>query len=164
MENFTDGGTRAGMWHARAHGVRAAGGGAGTLEGTGAITVPGPGLGHACAPVPAPSRPLNGGTATVAAGGGTGTVTGPAGSRPGVPPSSGASEPVALVPVPPSQPHPPPGGRWPLHSHMAYGPLPGTVPTARSRTKAVLLEWGTAPGDWAGGASRPGMRREQRGV
>jgi anti-sigma regulatory factor (Ser/Thr protein kinase) len=27
---------------------------------------------------------------------------------------------------------------------MAYGPLPDSVPTARGRTKAVLLEWGAA--------------------
>jgi hypothetical protein len=30
---------------------------------------------------------------------------------------------------------------------MAYGPLLDTVPTARARTMAVLLEWGAVPGE-----------------
>lgn len=75
-------------------------------------------------------------------------MTGPAGSRLDVPPSSGASEPAdARVPVPPSQPRPAGGGGWPLLSHFAYGPLRDTVPTARARTRAVLAEWEITPGD-----------------
>jgi Histidine kinase-like ATPase domain len=55
-----------------------------------------------------------------------------------------ASEP-AQGHVPPSHPRLPPGGSWPLYTHMAYGPLLGSVPTARARTMAVLREWGTVP-------------------
>jgi hypothetical protein len=44
--------------------------------------------------------------------------------------------------VPPSRPRLPRGGSWPLCTHMAYGPLVGSVPTARARTAAVLREWG----------------------
>jgi len=32
---------------------------------------------------------------------------------------------------------------------MTYGPLPDTVPTARTRTKVVLREWDCAPADRA---------------
>jgi hypothetical protein len=39
------------------------------------------------------------------------------------------------------------GDWWPLRSHMTYGPLLDSVPTARSRTKVVLREWGTPPGE-----------------
>jgi hypothetical protein len=49
--------------------------------------------------------------------------------------------------VRPSHPRLPRGGSWPLCTHMAYGPLLGSVPTARARTMAVLREWGAAPGE-----------------
>lgn len=55
--------------------------------------------------------------------------------------------PAAQQPPVPSQPPPPGAGRWPLRSHMTYGPLLDTVPTARARTKALLREWGAPPGD-----------------
>jgi anti-sigma regulatory factor (Ser/Thr protein kinase) len=48
----------------------------------------------------------------------------------------------APVPVPPSRPPTPGPAGWPLASHMTYGPLPDTVPTARTRTKVILREWG----------------------
>lgn len=54
---------------------------------------------------------------------------------------------IPTAPIRPSQPDPPGGGEWPLRSHMTYGPLLDTVPTARARTKALLLEWGIMPGD-----------------
>jgi hypothetical protein len=47
--------------------------------------------------------------------------------------------------VPPSHPLLPRGGSWPLYTHMAYGPLLGSVPTARARTMAVLREWDAVP-------------------
>jgi anti-sigma regulatory factor (Ser/Thr protein kinase) len=49
--------------------------------------------------------------------------------------------------IPPSHPQPPAGGEWPLCSHMTYGALLDTVPTARTRTHAVLREWGVTPSD-----------------
>jgi hypothetical protein len=52
-----------------------------------------------------------------------------------------ASEP-ARGHVRPSHPRLPRGGSWPLCTHMAYGPLLSSVPTARARTMAVLREWG----------------------
>lgn len=48
----------------------------------------------------------------------------------------------AGVPVPPSRPEPVAEGRWSLCSHMEFGPLPDTVPSARLRSKVVLHEWG----------------------
>jgi anti-sigma regulatory factor (Ser/Thr protein kinase) len=66
----------------------------------------------------------------------------------GCPPAPGMPRLRATgAPVPPSHPGPPPGGEWPLYSHMAYGPLVSTVPTARARTKVVLREWGAIPDD-----------------
>jgi hypothetical protein len=47
--------------------------------------------------------------------------------------------------VRPSHPRLPRGGSWPLCSHIAYGPLLDSVPTARARTMAVLREWGAVP-------------------
>jgi hypothetical protein len=50
--------------------------------------------------------------------------------------------PVTTEPIPPSHPEQPARGDWSLHDYLEYGPLPGSVPTARARTKIVLREWG----------------------
>jgi hypothetical protein len=51
--------------------------------------------------------------------------------------------------IPPSHPRLPCGGSRPLYTHMAYGALLGSVPTARARTMVVLREWGAVPAETA---------------
>lgn len=50
--------------------------------------------------------------------------------------------PAASEPIAPTHPEQPARGDWPLHDYLEYGPLPGSVPTARARTRIVLREWG----------------------
>jgi anti-sigma regulatory factor (Ser/Thr protein kinase) len=44
--------------------------------------------------------------------------------------------------IEPSYPERPRRGAWPLSNCVAYGPLLDSVPTARTRTKVILQEWG----------------------
>jgi anti-sigma regulatory factor (Ser/Thr protein kinase) len=51
-------------------------------------------------------------------------------------------QPIRSALIEPSYPEPSGRGEWPLSSCLAYGPLLDSVPTARTRTKVILQEWG----------------------